>query len=226
MQLPAARAYSAKSTIDWPSKEAQKECLQQHGSLAGTQLKQQLDITLLQMEKETTMDKDCQYNARLDEMDLHIKYNNTPEQLKSILEKAGQIEHPTRGVTLYAYITIKTLISKALEVEVEAKRKATSCEVAKATEPSKRANILKQERPPGNGEPPARNSKPLNTKHMARLVQIEQKFDHVKEHYKQFGRYKEDPILAQLLPSSFCSASREAQGFGGCCCCRVVGGID
>ena len=65
-----------------------------------------------------------------------LKYNGKPEQVKSVLEKAEQSEHPTRGVTLYAYITIKTLHSKAIEVEVEAKRKATSSEGAKATAPS------------------------------------------------------------------------------------------
>ena len=89
------------------------------------------------------------------------KYKDKPEQLKSVLEKAEQREHPTRGVTLRADITMTTMHAKAHAVEFEAKRKAASSEVVKATEPIKVANNLKQERPPGNGEPPARNAKPL-----------------------------------------------------------------
>ena len=100
------------------------------------------------------------------------------------------------------YIAIKTLHDKAIEAEVEAKRKATSSDVAKATEPSNGANELKQDRPPWNGEPPAHNAKPLNTKQRARLVKIEQKHDQVKEDYKQFWRYQADPtcpVSCQLL---------------------------
>ena len=65
---------------------------------------------------------------------------DTPEQLKPIWEKADRREHPTRSVTVYADITLDTLHPKAIEAEVEAKRKATSSEVVKATEPSKGAN--------------------------------------------------------------------------------------
>ena len=53
---------------------------------------------------------------------MQTKYKDNPEQLKSILEKADQREHPTRGATLYADMTIKTLHAKAIDVEVEAKR--------------------------------------------------------------------------------------------------------
>ena len=69
-------------------------------------------------------------------IDLQAKSENKPEQLQSILERADQREHPTRGVTLYADITCKTKHGETVKVEIEAKRKATSSEVAKATEPS------------------------------------------------------------------------------------------
>ncbi len=85
------------------------------------------------MEKDTTMNKDGQYIEWLHEIDLQTKYKDKPEQLKSALEKADRREHPNRGVTLYADITIKTVHSKAIAVEVEAKRNATSFEWAKAT---------------------------------------------------------------------------------------------
>jgi hypothetical protein len=78
----------------------------------------------------------------------------------------------------------------AIQVDCEAQRKATSSEEANVTEPSKGAKKLKQDRPQNNGETPARNSKPLNTKQRARLVNIAQKLDEVKEDYNQFGRYK------------------------------------
>ena len=91
------------------------------------------------MENETNMGKDGQEIEWLAELDLQTKYKDNPEQLKSVLEKADRREHPTRGVTLYADVTSNTLHSNAIEVEVGAKRKATSSEVAKATEPSKGA---------------------------------------------------------------------------------------
>ena len=162
-----SRISRATGTVEWPCKEAQKEFFQQHSSLKGTKLKQQLYFTLSHMEKATTVDKDGHDIEWLDEIDLQTKYQNKPEQLKSILEKAERREHPTRSVTLYADITTTTMHSKAHAVELEAKRKAASFEVVKANEPIKSAKKLKQERPPRNGEPPARKAKPLNTKQRA-----------------------------------------------------------
>ena len=54
---------------------------------------------------------------------MQTKSKAKPEQLKSVLEKADQRAHPTRGANLYADFTIKTLHSKASEVEVEANKK-------------------------------------------------------------------------------------------------------
>ena len=88
---------------------------------------------------------------------------------------------------MYAEITLNTMQAKAIEVEVEAKRKAASSKVANAVVPNKGANKFAQERPPRNGEPPARNSKPPNTKQRAGLVNIEQKIGQNKEDYKQFS---------------------------------------
>ena len=67
------RIYRALGTIDWPSKEAKTEFFKQHSSLAGTRLKQELDITLSHMEKETTMDKGGQDIEWLDEIELQAK---------------------------------------------------------------------------------------------------------------------------------------------------------
>ncbi len=55
-------------------------------------------ITLSQMEQETTMDNDGKYIEWLDEIDLQATYKDKPEQVKSVLEKAAQREHPTTGV--------------------------------------------------------------------------------------------------------------------------------
>ena len=60
------------------------------------------------------MDKDGQYIEWLDEIDLQTKYKDKPEQLKSVLEKADQREHPTRGVTLYADITLNSMHANAM----------------------------------------------------------------------------------------------------------------
>jgi septation ring formation regulator EzrA len=41
------------------------------------------------------------------------------------------------------------------------------------------------------------------------LVKIEQKLDQVKEQYKQFGSYKEDPYLSSLLPAVLVQAAEK-----------------
>ena len=75
-------------------------------------------------------------------------------------------------------------------------------EVAQATDPSKGAHKLKQDRQPWNGEPPARNSKPLNTKQRANAANTKQNIDQVKEDYNQSGRYNGDPYVSNCLPST------------------------
>ena len=78
-------------------------------------LKQQLHITLSHRENETTMDKGGHDIEWLDETDLQTQYEDKPEQLKSVLEKANQREPQTRVVTFYGDITIQTLHAKAFD---------------------------------------------------------------------------------------------------------------
>ena len=78
----------------------------------------------------------------------------------------------------------------------------------------KGAKQIKQEKPEKQekqqeGEPPARNAKPRTTGQRARLVKIEQKLDQVKEDYKQFGNYKEDPYLSKFWPAILVQAAEK-----------------
>ena len=123
---------------------------------------QQFDITLLQMDKETTIDIDGQYVEWLDEIDLPKSImtnqnNSSPSWRRQAKDNAKLEVTPCMQTS-----QLRLVHSKAIEAEVEAKRKATSSELAKATEPSKGAKNLTQEKPPGNGEPPACTSKPLS----------------------------------------------------------------
>ena len=111
---------------------------------------------------------------------------------------------------MYAVIAINTLHTEAFDMEVEAKRKAISSEGAKATAPSTGANKLKQYKPPRDIEPPARNSKPLNTKQRARLVKFEQQLDQVKEDGNNvLGSTRRTPYLSNFLPATLVHQSEK-----------------
>ena len=70
----SSRLYRAKGRVQWESKEAKKGFFLQHTTLAGKDLKKELEHVTTQVERDTTKDTDDAHIDWVDEEDLRTKY--------------------------------------------------------------------------------------------------------------------------------------------------------
>ena len=205
----SSRIYRAKGRVQWESKEAKKDFFLQHATLAGNDLKQELEHATTQLERETTNDYDDADTAWLDEVDLQQKYKDKPDQLKSIMDTAETREHPTRKVTLYADINFSSKHSKRHEVEAETKRKCTSMETVKGAKKPKKEKPEKTE------------DKPLNKGQKAKLTKLEHKLEEIKVLWGQQQQCTHDQFLKTFLPQTVLESALKAMADVDACIAEV-----
>ena len=210
----SSRIYRAKGRVQWESKEAKKEFFLQHTTLAGKDLKKELEHVTTQVERDTTKDTDDANIDWVDEEDLCTRYKDKPSQLNAILETAETRMHPTRKVKLYADITYNSQHSKSHEVQGENKRQCTSTEIVKGAKKPKKVKD-------GDALQEAPKGKPLSTGQRAKLVKLEQKMEQIKDDWNQQQQHANDDVLQSFFPKPLMEAAQKAMADVDACIAEV-----
>ena len=210
----SSRIYRAKGRVQWESKEAMKDFFLQHTTLAGKDLKKELEHVATQVERDTTLDTDNASTCWVDEEDLRTTYENKPSQLKAMLETAETRMHPTRKVTLYADITYNSKHSKSHEVQGENKRQRASTEKVKGAKKPKKDT---------DGDEPqkAPKGKPLSTGQRAKLIKLEQKMEQIKDDWTEQQQHANDDVLKDFFPKALMEGAQKAMAAVDACIAEV-----
>ena len=117
---------SSDMQIAFPDAAAREAFFKKHQESFGEDLKAALEVVTIETRSHTSTDKLAEEGDWLDEVDLTEKYKSKPEQLKSMLQNAKRMEHPTRKVTLFFDANFKSTATEELEKRCEERAVATS----------------------------------------------------------------------------------------------------
>ena len=106
---------SSDMQIAFPDAAAREAFFKKHQESFGEDLKAALEVVTIETRSHTSTDKLAEEGDWLDEVDLTEKYKSKPEQLKSMLQNAKRMEHPTRKVTLFFDANFKSTATEELE---------------------------------------------------------------------------------------------------------------